>query len=197
MFNQLKIKSTIITTSVIACLSLQTIPQANASDLEGNVRILAGQKFLKSNDWQSMDKQDEFGVIFDIKKKEWPVSIAFDLFGSGADSDSNDLITKHGYTGEMHLGVRKIWDINDQFHPYIGGGLAIISAGFKQHDNVGSLKDDDSGTGAWLGTGAYWNVTPHFNLGFDVRYSEASVSVFNQDIKAGGTHFGLTFGYNW
>ncbi|MDC1286425.1 porin family protein [Gammaproteobacteria bacterium] len=198
MLNQSTLKVSTITLAIAGTLSLGVALPVYASDYEGNIRGMIGQKSLESDDWGSMDQQDTFGILFDIKKKAWPVSISIDLFGSGTDSNNDDLIRDQGYTVEQHFGVRKTWSFdNSNFHPYAGGGLAIINAGFEQRDSVGGAKDDDTGTGPWIGGGAYWNVTSNINLGVDVRYSKADVTVFDQEINAGGLLAGLTVGYNW
>jgi hypothetical protein len=56
-----------------------------------------------------------------------------------------------------------------------------------------------------------WRITPRISLGFDVRYSDASVDfVFEGepipdrqvieetwDADVGGLHYGLLFGFRW
>jgi hypothetical protein len=34
-------------------------------------------------------------------------------------------------------------------------------------------------------------------LGIDVRYSQADVTIFDEEIDAGGFHTGVTLGYRW
>lgn len=76
---------------------------------DGNVRAMGGPKYLESDDWGSMDHQAAFGVLFDIKPTQWPVSLVTDLFVSGADTDSDDLSRKRGSTVEHYVGIRKTW----------------------------------------------------------------------------------------
>jgi opacity protein-like surface antigen len=191
-------QSHILKTILGCCFALSMISHAVAQDITGNVRIMAGNKQLESDDWHELDSQNELGVIFDIKRETWPVSIALDLMLSGNDSDKSDAEYEYGYTIEQHLGIRKTWSVqNDQFHPYIGGGLAIIHAGLEQEEAFGGEKDDDQGYGGWIGTGAYWSLTENINVGLDIRYSQAEITVYDKDIKAGGTHAGLTMGYQW
>ncbi|MES9852337.1 MAG: opacity family porin [Candidatus Thiodiazotropha sp. L084R] len=115
---------------------------------------------------------------------------------SGGDGDNPEF--EYGYTVEQHLGIRKTWDLqNSKIHPYIGGGVAVIYAGLEQENEAGGKKEDDQGIGGWIGTGAYWSLTESVNLGLDIRYSQADVEMFSKEIKAGGTHAGLTIGYNW
>lgn len=189
-------KKSVVAIALVSVLALGTEPGI-ASDITGNVRFHIGQKSLESEDWSSMDQQDAFGVIFDIGRKEWPVAIAIDFFGSARDSDRDEFNRKRGYSAEHHFGVRKIWSGTSSFNPYIGGGLALIQAGFEQQTREGVVKDDDSALGGWLGGGAYWRASQSVTLGFDVRYSQADVTVLDQEIKAGGVQAGVSVGYHW
>lgn len=164
-----------------------------ADEYDGNVRLAFGQKRLDSDDWNTVDRQNEIGMIFDVKKASWPVSVALDLFFSG--EDKNVTGEERGSTSEQHLGVRKIWAINDsKFHPYLGGGIAFIQA---DYEVIGSSKEDGSGVGGWIGAGVDWHLSKRMSLGVDVRYSKADVTINNNDVNAGGFHSVLTLGYRW
>ena len=75
--------------------------------------------------------------------------------------------------------------------------IAFVTAELKNKDGATRLSDDDSAVGAWLGGGVRIELTPHFVLGLDVRYSEAEVTLFDVDREAGGLSAGLTVGYHW
>ena len=65
------------------------------------------------------------------------------------------------------------------------------------------IDDSDSSVGFWANAGLLFRATDHFNLGVDVRYSDADVSLAPvgdpdlADLEAGGTHYGVTLGYHW
>jgi opacity protein-like surface antigen len=80
--------------------------------------------------------------------------------------------------------------------PYIGGGLAFVNAEQKA-TTFSYIPDDDNGTGFWLNGGVCWTLGQSFNLGLDLRYTQADVTLFNVDGKAGGTHAGVILGYHW
>ncbi len=187
--------------SSLLALSLSSV-QADETNLEdsisSNLSGYIGQKTLDDTDWQPLDKQGAIGVIFDIKKESWPVSIAFDLIGSG-DVHESGSFKDEAYTLENHLGVRKIFQLPDSsVQPYIGGGISMVSAEIKNKNNgIITSESDDNATGAWIGTGMYYAVSNHFNIGLDVRYSEADVKLFNTDRKVGGMHTGISVGYHW
>ena len=177
----------------LSCLLGAIPPLVEADGFTGNIRVLAGQKQLDEDDWKALDRQDEIGLLFDIKKKQWPVSIAIDLLGAG-DQDTGAGI-EDTYTFEQHFGIRKTWQRPDsKFQPYVGGGVALIEAGIEP---VAGAKETDREIGAWIGGGAYWMLTSHVNVGFDVRFSAAEVELRGRDYQAGGTHYGLTLGYRW
>ena len=56
---------------------------------------------------------------------------------------------------------------------------------------------DDDAIGFWIGGGIYWTLGEHFNIGFDLRWSKAEVTINGVDGEAGGGHAGLLLGYHW
>jgi opacity protein-like surface antigen len=200
------------TVSVFASAALSTLlvlamPTAHADDSQlddllvdgwtGNVSGYLGQKSVDDDDWPNLDSQRSAGVISDFRKQSWPVSIAADLIFA-ADTHKNGANENTGGSAELHLGVRKVFTLeNSSFSPYVGGGLAIINASLENENAGVTVDDDETVVGAWIGVGTYYAVTPHFNLGLDVRYSKAEVTLFDQDREAGGLNVGITIGYHW
>jgi opacity protein-like surface antigen len=126
------------------------------------------------------------------------VSIALDVFVSGAE-DKDGSIRTDGGSLETDIGVRKIFELSgSSIRPYIGGGIAIIGATV-ENSSGGSItsKDDDTATGAWIGGGMYYAATQSLIIGLDLRYSEAEVTLFDEDREAGGFRTGVTVGYHW
>lgn len=171
--------------------------EAQADDWTGNVSAYLGHKSVDDDDWPNLDSQRSVGVISDFRKQSWPVSIAADLIFAG-DVHKNGESEDTGGTMEVHLGARKVFSLdNSSFSPYVGGGVAIVTASL-EHESAGvTLDDDETSLGVWIGAGAYYAVTPRFNVGLDVRYSKAEVNLFDIDRKAGGVNVGLTLGYHW
>lgn len=169
---------------------------AHAAGYTGNVNFFLGQKSLDSDDWQPLDEQGEFGVLVDFKQSHWPVSVAIDILVS-ADEATELGVNLEGITSEINGGVRKIWDVSgSSIRPYIGGGLAIISADLEASAFT-TVSDDDNSVGIWLNGGVYWTLGKSFNLGLDLRYSRAEVTILGVDVEAGGSHAGLILGYHW
>ena len=184
-------------TALSSLLVLILPTAAFAGNWSGNVSGYLGQKSLEEDDWSALDQQVSLGVLFDIKQTHWPVSLALDLIGSG-DVDKQGSLKDEGTTIENHLGVRKIFTLpNSSIEPYIGGGVSFVQAEIKNKNGSTTISDDDSDVGYWVGGGAYIPLNPHFNLGLDVRYSDAEVTLFNQEREAGGLHAGITAGYHW
>lgn len=176
---------------------LISISNAHADDWTGNVSGYLGAKSLDSDDWKDLDSQFSIGVIADFKQKNWPVSIATDFIGS-ADVHETGNQEDTGYTLETHLGIRKVFAINNtSIKPYVGGGLAIVAAGIEKEVSKTTTKDDDNTFGTWAGAGAYMELTPDFTIGFDIRYSKAEATIFDIEREVGGLHTGITAGYHW
>lgn len=182
--------------SIIVTILMLFSITAHANGSSGNVNFLLGTKSLDKDDWGPFDEQVAFGVLIDFKQQNWPISIAIDLLGS-LDQETLSGVETEGSTTEIGLGIRKIWEVSgSSIRPFIGGGLAFVSAELKTNTFV-TVSDDDTGTGIWLNGGVYWTLGPHFNLGLQARYSKAEVTLFNVDGEAGGTTAGLMLGYHW
>jgi opacity protein-like surface antigen len=191
-----------ITRTALSALLFMAVPAAYANDTQsdawtGNVSAYLGHKNVSDKDWPNLDSQGSIGVISDFKKESWPVSIAADLIVSGTENNSGINKTTGG-SAEIHLGVRKIFTLqSSSFKPYIGGGVALISAGLEKKTAGVTVDDDDSALGAWVGVGGYYAVTKNISLGLDVRYSNAEVTLFNEKRDTGGVNAGMTVGYHW
>ncbi len=167
--------------------------QSAHADLTGNVNVFLGAKGLDENDWAPVDDQGEMAIEFDFRERTWPLNLVIGLRGAhdeegvgGGDIESS--------TSELSLGVRKIWDSAPYIRPFVGGGLALIGA---EQKSPAGTSSSDGAPGIWLGGGAYLALTPHFNIGLDLRVTGAEVTVAGVDREAGGVHFGVLFGYHF
>ena len=191
-----------MTGTAVSTLLFMIMPAAHADDTQanswtGNISAYVGQKSVDDEDWPNLDSQTSVGVISDFRKQSWPVSIAADLIFS-ADVHESGVEEDTGGTAEAHLGARKIFTLdNSSFRPYVGGGVALVTA-LLENENAGvTIDEDDRAVGAWVGAGTYYAVTPSFNIGLDVRYSKAEVTLFDKEREAGGLNAGITAGYHW
>lgn len=195
----------------IACI----LPAAShAQSWTGNINAVLGVKTLDEDDWKPAEEQDELGILVDFGPASWPVAFAAGVRRSNADETVGDPLT----TGsvrleaeilELSFGVRKIWTPTRTLRPYIGGGVTRISAEATGHFTIVVFDppvnftlemivgpEDDDAIGPWVGGGLYWTLGDAFNIGLDLRYSSAEVSLFDVDADAGGTHAGLMLGYH-
>ena len=197
-------KATVLVLTVSLCL-VPTLGICDSTGWTGNFNLFLGWKILDESDWAPVDQHEEIGLRLDFKQKSWPVSIAIDYLKS-KDSKLGPLVLPvtgtssdkvEGETSEIDLGVRKIWNTSPKFRPFVGGGIAFIKGEFDFQSGITHITDDDTGTGIWLDAGMYWIFGGHFNLGVDLRYSWAEVTLLGVDANAGGWHFGMIFGYHW
>lgn len=181
----------------IAILLLLTTSMTNADDWSGHIGGYFGAKIMSSGDWPDIDNHYAMGVMFDIKKDSWPVSIALDFLDTGGKNEHNGM-TDLGHTTEIQLGVRKIFiKKNSKIQPYVGGGVSFMYAQQEYEVNNVTTTEDDGDTGVWLGAGMYYEVTPKFVLGLDARYSYGKLTLFDKEINAGGIFAGVTAGYQF
>lgn len=176
----------------------------SAEQYNGNLSLLIGQKSFNSNDWPNVDNQMTLGFMADFKNTSWPVSIVLDGFLSAGDdpsstSDAVDITPGlDASSTSLHIGVRKAWEHADSdFDPYIGGGATYVS-GSQESTFSGVLQDEsDTGIGGWIGAGIFWKPSKRLHVGLDVRFSQAAIQLFDNDIDAGGLQRGLFLGYHW
>lgn len=168
-----------------------------ADEWSGHIGGFIGLKALKSSDWPDLDIHNSLGVIFDIKKDTWPISIALDVIDTGG-KHNHDGLEDLGHSTEFHLGVRKIiMNPHSKVLPYIGGGVSFMSAEMELQANNTTMTQDDSDVGVWVGAGMYYAINPEFVLGFDARYSQGDVILFDKERDAGGIFAGATVGYQF
>ena len=181
----------------VVTLLLLTTSATNADEMSGHIGGFAGLKIMDGSDWPELNTHFAMGVLFDIKKDSWPISIAVDIFDTG-DEYKHDGVKDLGHTTEYQLGIRKIF-INQypKIQPYLGGGVSSMYAEQEYQDSSTITKQDDNGVGGWFGAGMYYDMTASFVLGFDARYSYGKVTLFDKERDAGGLYIGLTAGYQF
>jgi opacity protein-like surface antigen len=188
---------------------------AGATGWSGNINGLLGIKMLDDSDWGDFDDQFEMGVMADFKMDSWPLSLCANLLYSNdstSDYHDNEINDTYYYTYyaedattvEFNVGIKKIWTPAERLNFYVAGGLAVIYGEMEitRADNLaGTYRDtdseDDTGLGGWGAVGCYVNLSRHFNVGLDLRYSTADIDMYDDEIDAGGFHAGLLVGYAW
>lgn len=169
-----------------------------------NISGIYGSKTLDSSEWRGVDKQGQFGLVTDYRRESWPLSLVLDAFISfgddrGRDDSKGDPSSNiDAATSAIHLGVRKIFTMaNLPISPYLGGGLALTSGSQEMIVNEALVDESDAANGYWVGMGVYWRPIKHLSLGVDARYSNASITLFDDETNAGGQQVGVTLGYHW
>ena len=182
---------------ILALLLFLNTSITNADEWSGHIGGFVGLKFMNSSDWPDLNTPFAMGVIFDIKKESWPISIVLDIFDTG-DEYNQDGMTNLGHTTEIQLGVRKFFvNKHPKIQPYIGGGVSFMSAELEYQENNTTTTQDDSTVGGWLGAGMFYEIDPKFVLGLDVRYSYGEVTLFDIERDAGGFYTGVTAAFQF
>ncbi len=208
----IRVRCLILLFALVVCLS------TSSAMAGGDANVFFGYKTLSEGEFDDLgvDSQPEFGVTVTLDF-QWPVALAIDLLSTSDEETETTAaafpITKKTKvdTLELDLGVRKFWEIK-KWRPYVGGGLSMIRLDIKQTtstDILGNIvldtliDDDDSGVGFWLAGGTLWTLPKGFNLGAEVRYSDAEGDFTSeqftseQSFDTGGFHVGVLLGYHW
>jgi hypothetical protein len=147
-----------------------------------------------------LEDHSHWGIMF-TWGHDWPVALAIDYLDSKGDGSVPGYyysVKSELETQEIDVGVRKFW--GNQIQGYIGGGAAWIK-GELDVTTTGNLPKgppvrgvvipdlsesaSDSGLGFFVDGGIVWRAGSWFNLGLDVRYSDASVDLFAPNPDAG------------
>jgi opacity protein-like surface antigen len=184
---------------LIAAMTAPAVTHADEA-WTGNVNFSLGNKSLDKDDWAPVEDQGEFGISADFRKQDWPTSIVVGLYGSGDDGKFDD--GGHNFkievnTSEFRVGAKKDWSPTDAMHPFFSGGIAGIGVKVKLKTQGLSNSEDDSALGWWLNGGITWLIGTSFNLGFELGYSKAEVTIADYDAQAGGGHAAVVLGYHW
>jgi hypothetical protein len=158
----------------------------------GNLNFFIGGKSLEEG-WRPVENQIMGGLESDFEVG--PLSVAVGLLES-AGTGTGYPYDYIGETLEFHLGLRMYFGDTDA-KPYMGGGLSIVSGTYWYEDILGNeWEDSDSAAGYWASAGILWAMGS-FNVGIELGYSSADVTIFNTEMDAGGPRLGMLFGYNW
>jgi opacity protein-like surface antigen len=165
----------------------------------GNFNFLIGGKSLEKNDWEPLEDQAAVSFHLDVTPEGWPLALSLDLLGSSAEEENyaDSGFDFKASTSELDFGVRKFFGDPSDAAGFIGGGLGLIGA--EAEVTFGGLteSEDDSALGFWLDAGIQGRFFEAMNLGVELRYSKAEVSIGGVDVEAGGTTFGVFIGYGW
>lgn len=171
-------------------------------DYTGHISLTSGG-LATGNEFSSafnIDQKYELGLSFDVKKKSWPVSIAFDSYFLHAESE----ISVNQYNLEENkkisflrsdacLGVKKIFSVTSNIKPFIGSGIYFVRIYGKMLDE----REIVAGLGYWLGAGVYFDLTKNLTCGFLWKLSKADLKIFDVQSDVGGHHFNIITGFHF
>ncbi|HET6372065.1 MAG TPA: outer membrane beta-barrel protein [Candidatus Polarisedimenticolia bacterium] len=178
----------------LALLAAAAAP-ARAGEFTGDINFVLGQKFLNDGDWEPVETQPGGIVEMTWGDSDWPISLATDIaYSSGSDNTSS--LDVDGSTAEFAIGVREIRNTGD-FHYYVGLGFNMLRAEAKVKSSGSHDEDQDTGVGGWGGAGIFWRMGSRFNVGLSARYSRTEVTLFDENVQAGGFSYGLLVGWGW
>jgi opacity protein-like surface antigen len=180
----------------LGCLWTSLAVPAHA-DWNGDLNVVLGAKRLDEDPWKPIDSQPSFGLMFDGRQPDWPLNLALDIYHS-SDQGTAGGVTRDGSTTEINPGMRKIWRAGGSLRPFVGVGSSFVRASLKDSSaGVPSRSDSDWGAGVWISGGLYWTLARSLNIGFNLKYSSAKVTLLDQRFDAGGRFFGTLIGLSW
>jgi opacity protein-like surface antigen len=188
--------------SLVAALCVGPAPAAHAAEDIGSMNFVLGAK-LMDTEWSDLelDTQSAMGVEITWARRGWPVWLALDALATFDDArlDLGDgPFVLEGATQEVSLGLRRsvhLW----KFYPYLGAGGTLVRGRLFAEDGADRDQDSAIAFGWWAGGGVVARVGPRWNVGAQVRYSQAKLD-FDQvdlELEGGGMQVGLLLGWDW
>jgi hypothetical protein len=166
-----------------------------------HVSYIFGYKRLEKK-WHPGENQIDFGIVdFDYRRAHWPISLAAELSLSYTSYKPNLPGFKGNFAGtyEFNTGARKIWERWDRIQPFVGGGFSIL--GGSTTSQIGGTiyvqESHNARPGAWGEAGSYWLVGRKWHTGFRAEYSDGTITLFGQQLNAGGVHVMALLGRRW
>jgi opacity protein-like surface antigen len=165
-----------------------SVPSPAAGEYRASkLDLYLGGRALHESDWHPVEDQNVLGMEFVHEGHDAPVGFEVAIFGSHKfKEDAFGAIDATGRTGELAVGVRKTFLKDDEkFHPYVGGGAALIGARIETEVSGASAHDDDTSGALYMHGGVELDLSPSFFLGLDLRFLGGSdMKLFGRDATA-------------
>lgn len=149
--------------------------------------VLIGERQLDDDEWDPVEDQFAGGIAFDASDSD--SGHGFEI-GTTYSSDDDDVgpVDVEGNIFEIYGGYRYTFDLDrdnddvhdaddmddddfeDDFHPYLGAGGALIRGEVDIDTPGGGDSDDDFSPGAYIRAGVGYDITEEFRLGLDYRH---------------------------
>jgi len=166
----------------------------------GNANFVLGGRALDEDFWSPVDSQAVVGVTVDFGREGWPVHLETGIQGSADDDDLFDvgLVKLTGSVAELSFGVNKTWKPKGNVRPFLGGGLASVTARLEAETPLGDVDDEDTSGGVYVHGGVFWRLGERFNIGLDGRILVGTdITLFGAEGDADYAQFGLVLGWGW
>jgi len=172
-----------------------------ATEMEGNVQFLVGQRYL-DDFWKPLNDQPMFGTEVDFAPKGSPIHVA--LAVSGSYQKQTVATPFFGHTdaeaGIFELSAGFLWlPVKKGItRPYLGAGVVTMGAGVNGNWDFFNSTDTDHSFGFYGNLGVFFKVGDAFNIGLDGRIVRGTKIQFgtvsgNADYEQAS----LLIGFSW
>jgi opacity protein-like surface antigen len=160
-----------------------------------------GYKLMESA-WDPGRHQWEFGIgDFDATPPGWPLSLTLQLLLSYSPAVPGIPRVRGEYSGayEFTFGLRKYFDLDSDLQPHLSAGAGFLGASTTtSFENWWYVQEENqSSFGLWAAGGVLWFFSESNFTGVTLRWSSGVISLFRNEINAGGAHLLLHIGWRW
>lgn len=155
-----------------------------------------GQRRLDEDDWEPLDEQAAVGFQYAQQSNGAPVGFEVGLLLS-FDDDTISGVDVEAAVGELYAGVHRSFGSSaSSVRPYVGAGLALISAEIEGSSGGTSVDDDDSSPGIYAHGGVAFQAGSNFRFGIDLRLlTGTDIDLFGVSGDADYVQLGLFLGF--
>ena len=132
------------------------------------VGIYLGERDLDRDQYLPSDEQTSVGVEYSSQTPGYPVGFEVGFLSSyESDNDGAGDDFKVG-VWEAFWGIRKTWG-SQHVHPYLGGGVSLVTVGVETDDLGRDDDDDDTSLAGYVHGGVMFHLSEIVYFGLDVR----------------------------
>ncbi len=162
----------------------------------GSSGVFYGNKTLDNKIFGPADSQMEFGLHFEMGMSNWFVLPVVDMY-IGRGTGSLGEINLESYTMELDFGIQREWPLSENLALVTGVGMSTMTGELQTYSPEYDC-EVDSGPGHWYKIGLHlFLLNGVGELGLDWMQSNATITLFDQETNAGGSHILFLLGFHW
>lgn len=162
------------------------------NEFTGTLGVFYGKKNLDTEIFSPADSQTVLGFHLEMGMSNWFALPLFDIY-VGRGLGSNEFEDFESWTTELSFGLQREWFMSNNMALVTGIGLSHMIASFKGEELD---YEQDSALGNWFKIGIHMYFGG-LELGLDWMQSNGNITLYDQEVNAGGSQIIFVLGFHW